>query len=130
MNSKPIEICLLKHVQVTFQCEGTVCKLDTDCGADECCYIRPQFLVASKRQSILPVLQPQHDTGVCEKYRLEHDFCGPLETANGHCGCGKGMSCQFVPDPTLALLTASPDLVVSKRSIFMHGPGSYQCEMI
>lgn len=41
-----------------------MCKNDTDCGAGECCYIQPEFIVVSKRQLVLPD-QPNNkrDTG-------------------------------------------------------------------
>lgn len=65
-------------------------------------------------------------TGVCESYRLQHDQCGPLEQANGHCGCGPGLLCQFVPEE----ITTAQALVVSKkRKIYVPGPGSFQCEV-
>merc|ERR1711860_326195 len=108
-----------------------VCRNNTECANDECCYIKPEFEVVSKRRQagILLPLQPihtKHDTGVCEKYRLEHDHCYPLETANGHCGGGSGMSCQFVPASTLPALTISTSKI--RRGIFMPGPGSFNCE--
>ncbi|KAH3789786.1 uncharacterized protein LOC127841922 [Dreissena polymorpha] len=102
--------------------EATVCKVKSDCAVTECCYIRPQFLVASKRQLGLPLMPLQtHDTGVCESYKNPGDPCDPLETMNGHCGCASGYSCQWVPAPS----TAAP---VGRRSMIYHpGPGSYQC---
>ncbi|XP_045171115.2 uncharacterized protein LOC123533527 [Mercenaria mercenaria] len=74
---------------VTYNTEGKVCKTKSDCGIGECCYIKPAFEVVSRRRqaSILPVQPTHHDTGVCEKYRVQHEQCGPLEQANGHCGC-------------------------------------------
>ncbi|XP_052770335.1 uncharacterized protein LOC128210196 [Mya arenaria] len=107
--------------------QATVCKLKSECASSQCCYIKPEFeVVSKKRQSILP-LQPistHSDTGVCENYKLEGVPCWPLETMNGHCGCTPGTSCQFVPEPTLP----APTLVaIIQRSIYMPGPGSYQC---
>ncbi|XP_045191052.1 uncharacterized protein LOC123547872 [Mercenaria mercenaria] len=101
--------------------EAVVCKTKDDCGAGECCYIQPEFLVASKRLLVLPPVHQHHDTGVCEKYRLQDDHCYPLETANGHCGCGSGLSCQWVPDPTV---TAGH---VRRSQIYHPGPGAYRC---
>ncbi|XP_053374791.1 uncharacterized protein LOC128547094 [Mercenaria mercenaria] len=106
--------------------EGVVCKNDTMCGSGECCYIKPALEVVSRRQaSILPVLPGFHDTGICEKYRVEHEYCGLLEQANGHCGCGPGLLCKSVP----AASTLQPLVVSKKRDIYMPGPGSFQCEM-
>ncbi|XP_053395893.1 uncharacterized protein LOC123523563 [Mercenaria mercenaria] len=113
---------------ITCNTEGTVCKTDSECGSGECCYIKPAFEVVSRRRqaSILPVQPTQHHTGVCESYRVEHEHCGPLEQANGHCGCGAGMSCQFVP---AEIATVKPLQVVSKkRKIYVPGPGTFQCE--
>ncbi|XP_045191051.1 uncharacterized protein LOC123547871 [Mercenaria mercenaria] len=102
--------------------EAVVCKTDGDCGTGECCYIQPEFMVVSKRQAILPhQLHQHHDTGVCEKYRVMDERCGPMETLNGHCGCGSGMSCQWVPEPT----TSSP--VVKRMLPYHDGPGAYKC---
>lgn len=72
-------------------------------------------------------------TGVCEKYRLLHDNCDPLETMNGHCGCESGLSCQWVPDPTVATSKPTPNYnnllgLLGKRGMAYHPePGSYQC---
>ncbi|XP_052770393.1 uncharacterized protein LOC128212544 [Mya arenaria] len=107
--------------------EATVCKVNSECASSQCCYIKPEFeVVSKKRQSLLPLpATGQHDTGVCENYRPEHDLCSPLETANGHCGCLVGTSCQFVPAPSTTTLTS---LVQGrKRKIYYPGPGSYQC---
>jgi len=115
--------------------QGLVCKNDTECATDECCYIEPEFMVVSKRDGpmVMPVqIHTHHDTGVCEKYRSLHDSCGVFEKANGHCGCPTGTACMFVPAETILPMTVQPikDLVVSKRkrSIFFPGPGKYQCE--
>ncbi|XP_060576470.1 uncharacterized protein LOC132733801 [Ruditapes philippinarum] len=95
------------------------CKTSGECGTGQCCYIEPEFLVASKRQAVLPVLHQHHDAGICENYRLQGDLCYPLETANGHCGCGSGLSCQWVPEPTT---------ISAKRGMIYHpGPGNYRC---
>lgn len=75
-------------------------------------------------------------SGVCERYRVEHEQCAPLEKANGHCGCGPGFTCKFVPAelatlPTAQLVTLPELLQVSKRrSIYMPGPGTIQCEKV
>ncbi|XP_052773920.1 uncharacterized protein LOC128212478 [Mya arenaria] len=102
--------------------EATVCHTDVDCGSGECCYIRPEFLVVSKRQLTLGGPSLHSDTGVCEAYRPAGDHCDVFEHANGHCGCTSGYSCQWVPEPTV---TAGPG---GKRSMVYHpGPGSYKC---
>jgi hypothetical protein len=48
--------------------QGTICKNDTDCGQGECCYIKPDMEVVSKKRqnTILPVpVKPgHHDTGI------------------------------------------------------------------
>ena len=48
-----------------------VCRNNTQCGVGECCYIQPEFLVASKKRAValqpLDLLQPvhiKHDTGI------------------------------------------------------------------
>jgi hypothetical protein len=56
---------------------------------------------------------------------VEHDYCGLLEQVNGHCGCGPGLTCQFVP-----LGSTLSSLVVSKkRDIYIPGPGHFGCEV-
>ena len=60
--------------------------------------------------------------GVCEKYQLEGDHCNVFDKLNGHCSCGAGLHCAFVPDPT----TTS-----AKRSMIAPSvPGSYRCTPI
>lgn len=44
-----MELCLLNT---------TVCITDTDCRADECCYIKLEFIVVSRRQLVLPNQPP------------------------------------------------------------------------
>ena len=58
---------ILSFVSLIFLCQGMVCKNDTDCGADECCYIQPEFMVVSKRDVplVLPAqVHSHHDTGI------------------------------------------------------------------
>ncbi|KAL4232135.1 hypothetical protein ACF0H5_009710 [Mactra antiquata] len=99
--------------------QATICKTDADCASNECCYIKPQFMVVSKRQIAMPV-PTVSDTGVCESYHMQDEHCYPLETANGHCGCVSGTSCQWVAEPTT--------MSTGKRSMIYHpGPGSYKC---
>ncbi|XP_060576469.1 uncharacterized protein LOC132733800 [Ruditapes philippinarum] len=102
--------------------EAVVCKNNTDCGTGECCYIQPEFMVVSKRQALLPHLHQHHDTGVCEKYRQMGDHCGVFEIMNGHCGCGYGTHCRWVPEPTT---TKSP--IIRKMLPYHDGPGAYKC---
>ncbi|KAH3712505.1 uncharacterized protein LOC127858608 [Dreissena polymorpha] len=106
--------------------QATACRVDSDCGTGQCCYIRPEFeVVSKKRQSLLPVIMPTaSDQGVCEDYHTANSDCYPLETMNGHCGCALGTSCQFVPLPTMSMPSA---VHAQARKIFMPGPGSYKC---
>jgi len=70
---------------------------------------------------------------VCEKYRVLDEHCGPLETANGHCGCESGLGCQWVPELIVASTTSDPIVsllieLLGKRGMVAHSePGSYQC---
>ncbi|XP_052230385.1 uncharacterized protein LOC127844316 [Dreissena polymorpha] len=100
--------------------EATFCTVKSECAANECCYIRPQYLIMSKRQMVLPG-QPlwTPEPGLCETYRNPGGPCRLI--LNGHCGCSSGYSCQWVPEPST---TAS----AGRRSMIYHpGPGSYQC---
>ena len=57
------------------------------------------------------------------------EHCGPLEMANGHCGCESGLSCQWVPSGTASSSADSGNLgTLGKRSMVYHPePGNYQC---
>ncbi|KAL3875711.1 hypothetical protein ACJMK2_033639 [Sinanodonta woodiana] len=100
---------------------GTVCKSDLDCGNGECCYIPSPFMIASRRgapvDAVSLPLQPislSRDSGVCEMYKLKGESCSFFEKANGHCSCGQGLHCGFVP-------------ANQKRSIINMGPGTVEC---
>ncbi|XP_060597362.1 uncharacterized protein LOC132751226 [Ruditapes philippinarum] len=127
MTLKEIAFFVAVLTSVVYTIGGTLCTQNTDCGSGECCYIKPEFEIVSRRRqaSILPLQPSQHKQGLCERYRLEHDHCGPLEQANGHCGCGPGLSCQFVP---AEVATAQPLVVSKKRKIWVPGPGSFHCK--
>ncbi|KAK3602448.1 hypothetical protein CHS0354_005912 [Potamilus streckersoni] len=100
--------------------QGTVCKSDVDCGTGECCYIPSRFLVVSRRAAVDAVglpLEPfefSHQNGVCELYKLKGESCSFFEKANGHCSCGHGLHCGFVP-------------ANQKRSVINMGPGTIEC---
>ncbi|KAL3875712.1 hypothetical protein ACJMK2_033640 [Sinanodonta woodiana] len=100
---------------------GTVCKSDLDCTNGECCYIKPFFMFSRRDAPVDAVslpLQPislSYDSGVCEMYKLKGERCSFFEKANGHCSCGQGLHCGFVP--------ANNQL----RSIINMGPGTIEC---
>uniref|UniRef100_A0A194AKK5 Prokineticin domain-containing protein n=1 Tax=Pinctada fucata TaxID=50426 RepID=A0A194AKK5_PINFU len=103
------------------------CITSADCPQDECCFNHQGPLIVSRRQlsGILPL--PEHK-GVCEKYKTKGDYCSAFDTLNGHCGCGQGLHCTFVPAPTaVTAATAAILPVASKRSVYYPGPGSYMC---
>ena len=66
-------------------------------------------------------------TGKCQNFKVRGEPCSPLEKLNGQCGCGSGMTCQWVSmgiPPTID----SPIIRQGKRKIFHPpGPGSFQC---
>ena len=70
-----------------------------------------------------------YNVGVCEKYRVLHDQCGPFEQINGHCGCGTGMVCQWVPDTPLSAKPLS-NLIVSRKLPGHSEPGAYRCALV
>ncbi|XP_033736935.1 uncharacterized protein LOC117325098 [Pecten maximus] len=101
----------------TLVCSNPQCMSDSDCGSNQCCYKRPQFLIMSRRQ--LPDdLANQH--GFCEIYQPEGTPCSPFDKMNGHCSCAKGLTCRFVAaDHTTRGLV--------RRRLYYPGPGTYQC---
>ncbi|KAJ8318138.1 hypothetical protein KUTeg_003229 [Tegillarca granosa] len=84
--------------------DNVCCVTDSDCNTGQCCNNYHGPMIVSKR--------------VCENYKVMDDYCSPLEKMNGHCSCGPGLSCQFVPASTT---------MSAKRKIYMPGPGSYKC---
>ncbi|XP_062587611.1 uncharacterized protein LOC134249257 [Saccostrea cucullata] len=94
---------------------ATRCYTDAECMSDECCFRHEGPMIVSKRQAL--DLLGTHQ-GVCEKYQVLGDNCSPFDKLNGHCSCGQGLTCQFVP--------ASSTMSV-KRKLYMPGPGAYQC---
>ncbi|KAJ8318137.1 hypothetical protein KUTeg_003228 [Tegillarca granosa] len=46
-----------------------------------------------------------------------NDHCFPLDKMNGHCSCGPGLSCQFVPASTATS---------ANRMVIYPGPGDYK----
>ncbi|XP_022317341.2 uncharacterized protein LOC111120708 [Crassostrea virginica] len=99
---------------------AATCFTDAECGTGECCFRHEGPMIVSRRQLTATLLGSSH--GVCEKYQLEGDHCNVFDKLNGHCGCGAGLHCAFVPDPT----TTS-----AKRSMIAPSvPGSYRCTPI
>ncbi|XP_078318598.1 uncharacterized protein LOC111120709 isoform X3 [Crassostrea virginica] len=93
---------------------ATACFTDAECMQDECCFRHEGPMIVSKRQ----LLTGSHH-GVCEKYQVLGDQCSPFDKLNGHCSCGAGLTCQFVP--------ASTTMPPRKRKLYMPGPGAYRC---
>ena len=54
--------------------QAAVCTGDTDCGAGECCYIEPEFMVVSKRQLDLLPESSKRDTGTYKMLTSETRF--------------------------------------------------------
>ncbi|XP_022317340.1 uncharacterized protein LOC111120709 isoform X1 [Crassostrea virginica] len=75
---------------------AATCFTDAECGTGECCFRHDGPMIVSRRQ--LTTTLSHH--GVCEKYQVEGDHCNVFDKLNGHCGCGAGLHCAFVPDPT------------------------------
>ncbi|KAL5018757.1 hypothetical protein ScPMuIL_004479 [Solemya velum] len=96
------------------------CTVSSDCQQGECCFKSPRYPIMSRKRQ-LPVMATEAKTGSCESYKNEGNPCSPLETLNGHCGCGDGLGCSFVPEPPVASRR-------TVRRIFMPGPGSYMCQ--
>ena len=46
------------HYYYTKATVGSICHGDTECGADECCYAKPDFMVVSKRGPPLFLPEP------------------------------------------------------------------------
>lgn len=135
------EFCLILQL-------ATTCMTDAECGSGECCFRHEGPLIMSRRQLTASLLASNHGNvwnatafhhfvftvvvntvtifipctcvGVCEKYQLEGDHCSVFDKLNGHCSCGAGLKCAFVPDSTTP--------TTGKRSMVYHSvPGSYRC---
>ncbi|KAK3091203.1 hypothetical protein FSP39_017923 [Pinctada imbricata] len=123
----------MKTVLAVFACfcvsyaAAKSCVTSADCAPDECCFNHQGPLIVSRRQldGILGLNPVTPHEGVCEKYKTKGEYCSAFDTLNGHCGCGQGLHCTFVPAPTP--VTAAPLPVPSKRSVYFPGPGSYMC---
>eukprot|EP00105_Crassostrea_gigas_P019887 XP_011438519.1 PREDICTED: uncharacterized protein LOC105336044 [Crassostrea gigas] len=97
---------------------ATTCMTDAECGSGECCFRHEGPLIMSRRQLTASLFTSNH--GVCEKFQLEGDHCSVFDKLNGHCSCGAGLKCAFVPDSTTP--------TTGKRSMVYHSvPGSYRC---
>ncbi|XP_061182264.1 uncharacterized protein LOC133190582 [Saccostrea echinata] len=93
------------------------CFTDAECGTGECCFRHEGPMIMSKRQELASLISSSH--GVCERYQLEGEYCSVFDKLNGHCSCGAGLKCAFVPDSTT---------VQTKRSMIAPSvPGSYRC---
>ncbi|XP_048761361.1 uncharacterized protein LOC125670309 [Ostrea edulis] len=114
MDTLYLQVLLLCFVTISSS-YATQCYTDAECMQDECCFRHEGPMIVSKRQ-LLTSLNTHH--GVCEKYQVLGDHCSPFDKLNGHCSCGHGLTCQFVPASTTMSL---------KRKLYMPGPGAYQC---
>nr|XP_011441117.1 uncharacterized protein LOC105337884 [Crassostrea gigas] len=116
-------ICLGLVCILSVAWAATHCLTNAECGTDECCFKHDgPFLVSKRKRASSDLLGPaiHSSTGVCEKFKLEGEYCSWLDTANGHCGCQAGLQCRFVEDPNAHF----EPFVVSKRGGV---PGSIQC---
>ncbi|VDH93530.1 Hypothetical predicted protein [Mytilus galloprovincialis] len=108
------ELTLISLVVVSIQAK-TMCRLDSECASDQCCYYHEGPMIVSKRNVFLP-FNAMHQGGWCETYLAEGARCNPFSKLNGHCSCGNGLTCTRFPYTT----TSS----VIKRKLL---PGDYLC---
>ncbi|KAH9496018.1 hypothetical protein Btru_014917 [Bulinus truncatus] len=74
---------------------GTVCKVESECDAGECCQKRRLSRILSKKQDeLLETTDPFTKTGTCQTYKTVGDQCGGFGEINGDCGCAPGTYCH------------------------------------